>query len=190
MAIAETDPRNRNLTVASLSVITFHIGDGRIDETIKLPMLNVTYHDTTALSITLLAILFWFLLAYWQHQNANEKERRSRKIDDFHYTNLYVKGWILKYYRKYYDENAHIVKATKAYRPQVTYVIRGYNESNNSSLILKLNNSTERLITYYLEVKSAFYRPAILKEKLPYILFIFAYWILIENILQLWVNQH
>jgi hypothetical protein len=66
MAIEDSTPERRNLTVLAASIILFYIGDGVIkDNTLTLEIINVEFSNTGALKAALWVMLCWFLFRYW-----------------------------------------------------------------------------------------------------------------------------
>lgn len=66
MAIEDSTPERRNLTVLAASIILFYIGDGVIkDNTLTLEIINVEFGNAGALKTTLWTMLCWFWFRYW-----------------------------------------------------------------------------------------------------------------------------
>lgn len=65
MNIEDSSPERKNLIICSLGFILFFYGDAEIiDQTIKLPILNVEFNNMGFLCFFVWGALFWFLYRY------------------------------------------------------------------------------------------------------------------------------
>lgn len=66
MAIQDSDAERRNLVLTSVAIITYYVAEGEVtQEVIKLPLINIHFHNISALIVMVWLCLFWFLYRYW-----------------------------------------------------------------------------------------------------------------------------
>lgn len=66
MAIDDSSPERRNLTIISLAFIVFTLADGEfLNDTMQLQVINVKFNRPDVLIIFAWAMLFWFTYRYW-----------------------------------------------------------------------------------------------------------------------------
>lgn len=67
MAYQDSNPERRNLTLLSMAIILFYLGDGKIiGETIRFQVVNIQFENPEILSYFTWILLLWFALRYWQ----------------------------------------------------------------------------------------------------------------------------
>lgn len=66
MAIHDSSPEKRNLSVLSLAIIIFFAAEARfLDNEVKLIVINVELHKPEVLKYFIWSMLFWFAFRYW-----------------------------------------------------------------------------------------------------------------------------
>lgn len=78
MAIEDSDPERRNLTVMSGAFIIYYLAGGSFKENqITLEVININFSRPTVLAVIAWLMLFWFIYRYWQtHRGKFESEFR------------------------------------------------------------------------------------------------------------------
>src|SRR5689334_19306077 len=66
MAIEDSRPERRNLTVMSLAFIAYYYAGGHIADNFQLELVNVTFAYPSLLGGMAWVSLVWFLVRYWQ----------------------------------------------------------------------------------------------------------------------------
>lgn len=67
MAIQDSNPERRNLTVLALSIIVFYLAEGSFtDDKVRLQLINATFDKPEILVVLVWLMLGWFCLRYWQ----------------------------------------------------------------------------------------------------------------------------
>ena len=67
MAISDTSPERRNLTILSLGFIIFYLAGGKVtDETVRIMVINLSFDKPHILANFAWVILLWFCLRFWQ----------------------------------------------------------------------------------------------------------------------------
>ncbi|MRK22945.1 hypothetical protein [Pseudomonas sp. JG-B] len=67
MAIEDSDPERRNLTVMSGAFIIYYLAGGSFkDNEITLEVVNINFSRPTVLAVIAWLMLFWFIYRYWQ----------------------------------------------------------------------------------------------------------------------------
>lgn len=67
MAVEDSLPERRNLSVLSLAFIAYYYGGGSIaDEHLQLEVVNITFTNGPFLGVMVWLMMFWFLIRYWQ----------------------------------------------------------------------------------------------------------------------------
>ncbi|WP_137885363.1 hypothetical protein [Pseudomonas sp. 2FE] len=71
MAIEDSDPERRNLTVMSAAFIIYYLAGGSFkNNEITLEVVNINFSRPTVLAVIAWLMLFWFIYRYWQtHQD-------------------------------------------------------------------------------------------------------------------------
>lgn len=96
MAIQDSDPERRNLSVASIAFILFYFGGGELaDNLVKLPIVNIRFTNTHFLAVAAWVALFWFLYRYWQKHRGKLRYEFSAR-----YRSYYEKDYFRKYAEK------------------------------------------------------------------------------------------
>jgi hypothetical protein len=77
MAIQDTDPERRNLTVTSVAFIAYYYAGGEVlSNEVRIQVVNVAFSNPMVLAVMAWILLLWFALRYWQTRN-------SRFVDEF-----------------------------------------------------------------------------------------------------------
>ena len=67
MAIQDSDPERRNLTVASVAFIAYYYAGGQVlNNEVRIQVVNVTFAHHQVLALMAWMLLIWFALRYWQ----------------------------------------------------------------------------------------------------------------------------
>lgn len=67
MAIQDSDPARRNLTVTSFAFIVFSLAGGYFDHNVvRLQVVNLKFENPEALALFAWALLLWFAYRFWQ----------------------------------------------------------------------------------------------------------------------------
>lgn len=98
MAIEDSNPERRNLTVMSAAIIMFYLADGQFanKREITLEIIDVTFNNASALTIMMWFMLFWFAFRYWI-------ENKNRIMNEFYYElnrSIYLSWFINSFYGK------------------------------------------------------------------------------------------
>lgn len=81
MAIQESSPERKNLTITSLGFILFFLGEGELDDkNIKFQLVNITFKNPEVLSSFLWVMLFWFFWRYWLNFRGAYKYDETQEI--------------------------------------------------------------------------------------------------------------
>lgn len=81
MAIHDSNPERRNLTILSLAIIIFYCADGEIsDDRIRLLVVNMEFGKDEFLQYFLWIILFWFFFRYRLTNREKFKENYLEEI--------------------------------------------------------------------------------------------------------------
>ncbi|MBU2987398.1 hypothetical protein KO528_18685 [Saccharophagus degradans] len=84
MAMQDSNPERRNLTLSSLSFIAYFYGGGSFkDGSVKFPMLNVSFDNMLFVSIMVWVLLFWFFYRYWQAHYGEFSANYSKEIYNY-----------------------------------------------------------------------------------------------------------
>ncbi len=66
MTMHDSSPERRNLNVLAVSIILYHLADGKVDgSSLTLNMLNISFGNTLVLQYAIIVFLLWFLFRYW-----------------------------------------------------------------------------------------------------------------------------
>lgn len=70
--IHDSSPERRNLSVLSVSIILFHLAEGKVTNgKLTLNMLNIEFANTNILEFSIPIFLLWFLFRYWVVERDN-----------------------------------------------------------------------------------------------------------------------
>ena len=82
MTYSDNNPERRNLTILSLAIIIYYIGNGYlINPEISFTLINIGFKNKEALVITVWVILLWFLFRYiLTNKHSHGEELRKSMI--------------------------------------------------------------------------------------------------------------
>ena len=84
-------PERRNLNALSVSIILFHLAEGKVVEgQLKLNMLNVEFARTEVLVYSIHIFLLWFLFRYWVAERDISAQNFRQEVSKIDLSNLYV----------------------------------------------------------------------------------------------------
>lgn len=67
MALSDSDPDRRNLTMTCLAICAYFLAGGSLTEnTLRLPIVSIHFDRIWILVVLLWLLLFWFFMRYWQ----------------------------------------------------------------------------------------------------------------------------
>ena len=112
MALQDSNPERRNLSVLALSIIIFYLADGEFTEsTVRLQVINVQFSNPQILVFFVWGLLGWSMFRYWLiHQGEWKKDFYAELsyVPNFFYNNYLTRRFKLTddFSRSYYD-NRH-----------------------------------------------------------------------------------
>jgi len=96
MPVSDNNPERRNLTVASLSFITYFLAGGVVtDSKVNLQVVNVSFSRPDVLSAIAWSLLFWFALRYWQVNRGKVKATFVEELKSIVHSKQIV--WFIKH---------------------------------------------------------------------------------------------
>jgi len=108
MALQDSNPERRNLSVLSLSIIVFYLACGSFTEgTVRLQIVNINFAKPEVLSFFVWGILVWFTFRYWLVHQGNWKEDFYNELQQYT-PKFFINKYLIKRFKLSGDfEGAH-----------------------------------------------------------------------------------
>ncbi len=91
VAMFDNSPERRNLNALSVSIILFHLAEGKfVEGQLKLSMLNVEFAKSEVLVYSIHIFLLWFLFRYWVAERDIATQNFRQEVSKINLTDLYV----------------------------------------------------------------------------------------------------
>ncbi len=85
MTYSDSNPERRNLTILSLAIIVFYLGEGYLlNKEISFTLINVGFHKQAVLVVFVWVLLFWFLFRYTvtnRHKHGEELDASGIRVN-------------------------------------------------------------------------------------------------------------
>jgi len=180
MALHDSNPERRNLSVMSLSIIVFFLAGGEFTEsTVRLQIINVYFSNSEVLSDFIWILLVWFLFRYWLiHQGSWKKEFAS----ELNFVPTRIIYWHLTkrfeldddFSRSYYP-NRHFLKIDGNSGTKLTFRHIYKNETDSQlSDTIQVSTIGDRALVGLCAVYLFFRKPSLSGYFIPYFLFLWA----------------
>lgn len=182
MALEDSNPTRRNLTIYSLSIIIFYIGGGYFpNKEIHLPLVNIVFTKTDRLVFVVWFFLIYFTYIYWLNNCHSWKEKFCFEFNSATNESAFLRRYLISKYNKelkgphYLDSkivNNHKLK-------EIGICFKWWiNEGNggNPNLISLSGLKDKLILTKYIAIV-LLVEPTLLTYFTPYLLAYFAIWL-------------
>ncbi len=188
MAIQDSNPERRNLTLLSMAIILFYLGEGKIiGETIRFQVVNIQFKNPEILFYFVWILLLWFALRYWQTHRHKPSQKFKNDIESL--SNIKLLRWYTKKkfdlpYNKLKGFNAvslSIMNSKWTIKCQILHDAE-FDAKGNIKVIKNTGWSTQKEVTgvigmllkIYLIVIASVTKTAVSEYVAPYLLFLIA----------------
>jgi len=183
MPINDSNNERRNLTVLSLSIIAFYVGEGELGQNgvLNLPLINISFHNGHFLGYLVWIVLFWFAFRYWIENKEDAKDKIFSELDGSAHGLKYFKKQLRQLFL--IDDNERLqfvsysyIKSPKFSEKQLS--LKYINPQNSSggfeenSIDLSRNTIVQLDLIFYVSVFLLFFsKPALSTYYAPFLLF-------------------
>ena len=182
MALHDSNPERRNLTVLSMSIILYYLAGGQVmDSVVRVQVVNVTFRNPEILAFFVWLLLAWFCFRYWLTNKETWKkplisELTSRDTcQPIYYNHLVKRFGLSDNYESSYHENSHWVKLADSQSKLVRFQHIYKEESGKQkSDYADIETLADRIVVLRCIVEMFFRQPTLSGYFVPYFLFLWA----------------
>ncbi|WP_286262041.1 hypothetical protein [Thalassotalea atypica] len=189
MALQDSNPERRNLSVLALSIIIFFLADGKFtDNTVRLQVINIDFSNPQILVVFVWGLLVWFMFRYWLiHQGEWRKDFYAELsyVPKFFYNKYLTKkfGLTNDYSRSYHDDrhwfmfdnnHGNSLKFKHIFKSEANAQL------NETKDIITLG---DKLLLFLCAIYIFFRKPSLSGHFVPYFLFLWACGLGVRNAL-------
>ncbi len=182
MAIQDSNPERRNLSLLSISIIIYYAAGGEvIDDVVRLHVINVSFQKPEVLAYFVWGILCWFCFRYWQlNRDSWKKELFKEMVDVSHHSSFLYSHLVKKFglggdFSNSHFEDRHWVKISHKGPLAITFQHIYKDDSGAQKSETKEIQSIPDYVLLTLYGATMFFiRPTLSGYFVPYILFVLA----------------
>ena len=182
MAIQDSNPERRNLSLLSISIITFYAAGGEvIDNVVRFQIINVGFHKPEVLAYFVWGILCWFCFRYWLlNRDGWKKELFKEMVDTSNYSFLLHRHIVKKFglgtnfSRSYYVDKHWVALCPKGPLGLVYQHIFKDDTGSQQSETKDINTLLDKILLTLFGATMFFRKPTLSGYFVPYFLFLSA----------------
>lgn len=192
MALQDSNPERRNLTVVSICIILFYLAEGEfIDSAVRLQVVNITFMKPEVLAYFTWCLLLWFCFRYWVVHQGSWRQAFTNEITCMEDINFIYYKYLKKRfelsddYSHSYFEDRHWVKMSNQGVTKLVFqhIYKKEGTEGQLSEVLEATTFMDKLVVFICGVVTFFRRPSLSGYFIPYLLFAWAVFLGVYNAL-------
>ncbi len=194
MAIEDSNPERRNLTVLSSAIIIYYLGEGKIQEnTLTLEIVNVVFSNTEMLTIIVWVMLGWFTFRYLIENRYRIPNELKIACEGKDYLLSFFSAYLINHIQKTQEPAPILGPGKFTYRCESydielsstsTDFLADYVSIDGTKTYLgvtRIEGTVKILLYFLLSIRLFFIEPNVTRNLIPLILPLFAAWLGISD---------